>query len=120
MISAPAAGYMCYTLEFFAPAAGGMYYHFKFLGAYGGLHALHLKIFGARGGLLLSHKVFLLPGYCITDEFRQRKILRARRARSARSARPTKRFEHGGREAPGVRDRKKFFYQSKMKKKTGK
>ena len=77
-----------------------------------------LNFFGRlRRATCISHKVFSLPGYFMNDKVRQRKILRARRARSARSARPKKRFEHGGREAPGVRDRKKFFYQSKMKKK---
>ena len=108
MISAPAAGYMCYTLKFLAPAAGSMYYHFIFcLSPAVGYMCYTLKFWRLRA-TFISHKVFLAPGYCITDQFRQRKILRARRARSARSARPKKLFEHGGREAPGVRDRKKL------------
>ena len=81
---------MCYTLKFFAPAAGGMYYHFKFLGACGGLHALHLKIFGACGGLLL----YLIKCFC----FRGTVLLM--------NSDKEKYFEHGGRGAPGVRDRK--------------
>ena len=83
---------MCYALKFLAPAADSMYYHFKFLGVYSGLYVLHHKVLTPAEGYLY---IFFA---------RIKKIFRARRARSAWSARLKKRFEHGGREAPGVRD----------------